>query len=220
MVQNTQEETMTDPKAAVAAITTPETFNFAAAVLDRSYARITVPVYLNERSIQSLVEIYKEREELENKIAKIGTNVPVEYATKLNDLTELYDLTRDELKSQEYSVVITGISPEEQLQLEEQSYETYPREYEETVNPLTGGRVKTEITNDEWSTHFTALLRQAHLVSVTAPNGAVDSDFTDLDKVKVTFARLPIMARAKVDEAINASTIQVDFYRELVDEVF
>jgi len=212
---------MTDQKAAIAAVTSPTTFDFAAAVSDRSYPTIEVPIYLNERSIQTMLDIYKERSELELRIAGMKSeNVPLEFAQRMNDLTELYDLTREELKGEEYVVKITGISPEETEELEQKSYEAFPREFTESVNPVTGGLVKTEVDSPARDKHFATLLRQAHLVSVTAPNGAVDTNFSDLDKVRAAFARMPMLARAKVDEAINASTILVDFYRELVDEVF
>jgi hypothetical protein len=87
-------------------------------------------------------------------------------------------------------------------------------------NPITGQPIKTPIDNEDRDELITMLYRQAHLVSITSPKGEVDEDFVDIEKVRVMFARLPFVARAKVDQAIQKATIAVDFYRELTDEVF
>jgi hypothetical protein len=213
---------MTDvEKAAEAAkkATARETFDFAAAVLDRSYPEFDVPVYLNERSIQRMLEVTKERSDLELRIAKTK-NPKIEQAKRLEALDEEYEKVVESLRGERYMVKIKGISPEEQLALEEKAFEAFPREYDTAVNPITNVPVRTEIGNSKRDELFATLLRQAHLVSVTAPDGAVDTNFEDTEKVRKLFARLPYVARAKVDEAINEATIAVDFYRELVDEVF
>jgi len=210
---------MTDPKALAEAQTTPETFDFAAAVLDRSYPEIKVPVYLDEKSARELVDIQKERNDLMTRIAASKDPLPV-WADQLKALDDKHEALVKALKSQEYTVFIRGIAPEQTIKLEEQSYEKFPKEFIETVSPITGAKAKTERENDERDAEFVTLLRQAHLVSVTSPTGAVDSDFSDIEKVRSLFARLPLLARVKIDEAINASTVAVDFYRDLVDEVF
>lgn len=210
---------MTELQAAVAEVTTPTTFNFAEAVVDRSYPEFRVPIYLDEAAVQALIESQVAIEELETVIARTKTPT-LDMANRLAALQAKFESASDALKSKEYVAVIKGISPEESIRLEEQSYETFPREYEESQSPITGARVRTEIPNDKRDEEFVMLLRQAHLVSVTAPGGAVDSDWSELEKVRAMIARLPLVARAKIDEAINKCTITVDFYRNLVDEVF
>lgn len=205
--------------ALAAAAVTPETFDFANAVMDRSYPEIDVPVYLDERKIQRMLAIDAERKELENRIARTA-NPGVEHANLLEKLSDEYDEIVDSLKGQRYIVKIKGISPEETIALETESLEKFPVEYEEVTHPATGAVIKTEVESSERGELFAMLLRRAHIVSVTAPNGAVDSDFDDIEKVKYTWTHLPYVARAKVDQAINESTIAVDFYRSLVDEVF
>lgn len=205
--------------AAAKAATTPETFDFAAAVLDRSYPEDDVAVYLDEKSIQSLLAVEQERNVLESRIAQ-SKNPSVEWANKLEELSDKYDALVDSLRSQRYLVKIRGISPEDSLKLEEQAFEAFPREYEDIPHPATGNPVKTEKEVPARDEHFASLIRQAHIVSITAPNGAIDSDFGDVEKVKSIWQRLPLVARAKLDQAINEATITVDFYRELVDEVF
>lgn len=210
---------MTDPKKAAEDALTPTTFNFAEAVLDRSYPEFRVPVYLNESAVQRLIEVKKELLTLEGRIAKT-TNPGLDAAEKLEKLQKIYEDTVDELKNQEYIVTIRGIAPEEFVRLEELTYELYPREFEESVSPVTGQVTRTEIENEDRDLEFATLYRQAHLVSVEDSNGAVDSDWSEKEKVRATFARLPHVSRTKIDEAIKACTIAVDFYRELADEVF
>jgi hypothetical protein len=218
------EKLTTDPDvekavASAAAATTPETFDFAAAVLDRSYPEVDVPVYLDEKKVQRMLAIDKERKELEIRISRTA-NPGVDQANQLDALSTEYDELVDALRSKRYLVRIKGISPERTIELEKETFEAFPKEFEETTHPLSGAIVKTEKESEERGELFAVLLRQAHIISVTAPNGAVDTNFDDIEKVKATWARLPLVARAKIDQAINESTIAVDYYRELVDEVF
>lgn len=205
--------------AATKDATTPATFDFAAAVQDRSYPLIQVPVYLDERKIQRLLEITKEREDLEIRIA--GSKKPsLEQADALVAIDDEYTKVVESLRDQRYTVTIQGIAPETAVEIEAKALEAFPRQYEESTHALTGAAIKTEIPEQKRDELHATLLRQAHIVQVEAPNGAIDADFSDVEKVKATWARLPFVARAKVDQAINESTISVDFYRELVDEVF
>jgi hypothetical protein len=211
---------MTDSneKAAKDALT-PSTFNFVDAILDRAYPEFKVPVYINEAAVQAMLETNKTRLELEDRIKSIA-NPGLEWAEKLEAAQKAYDEAVESLKSQKYTVTIRGIAPELVIELDEKTYEDIPAEYEESISPITGFVTKTEIPNDKRDEEFVVLIRQAHLVSVEAPDGSVDSDWTDKEKVRAMFMRLPVLARAQVDEAINNCTIKVDYYRELADEVF
>jgi hypothetical protein len=196
-----------------------ESFDFAAAVLDRNYPEISVPVYLDEKKIKQLMDSNIQKTELETRVGL--DDDPGETALEaLEAHTVAHRALMKEVREQEYTVNIRGIAPEEQQKLEAETFVMYPREYKETVSPITGAHVKTDIPNEERELEFATRLRQAHLVSVVSPSGAVDSDFSNLEKVRTTFARLPLLARVKIDTAINEATIAVDFYRDLVDEVF
>lgn len=210
---------MTDTRALVEANTKPETFDFAAAVLDRSYPEISVPIYLDEKNIKALIDITEQRNELMTRIANTQ-NPDVSWAERLAEIDARHDELIASLKAQEYTVNIRGVAPEQQLELEERSYIKHPAEYQESVSPITGVAVRTEIANDDRDAEFATLIRQAHLVSVVSPTGAVDADFSDIEKVRALFSRLPLLARLKIDTAINEATLTVDYYRELVDEVF
>jgi hypothetical protein len=176
-------------------------------------------VYLNELSVQELITAREEQEDLANKVAK--KSAPTEaLLAQLTDAEAKIDAAVEKLKAEEYIITIQGISPERYVELENDAVEAFAREYEESVHPLTGAKIKTEIENEERDTLLSALVRREHIIKVTAPDGSVDEDFSDIEKVKSVWNNLPLLARMKIDNAINESTIQVDFYRELVDEVF
>lgn len=213
----------TDVAAATEAALTPTTFDFALAVQDREYPEITVPVYLNERKAQQLVDVTDRMLELDQRVSRLSTEAPVELAQRLAALQDEHDALVEELKAEEYIILVRGIAPEDSQTIEDETYEVFPREFNETQHPITGQVVRTEIESEERDELFATRLRQAHIVSVTAPNGAVDTDFkgeANIEKMRLTFSRLPIVARVKLDAAINASKVSVDYYRELADEVF
>lgn len=217
-----------EAKELVKAATTPTTFNFAEAVLNRSYPEFDVIVYLDEKNIQRFMDIHDERFVLEERILaskspKAGTTISaarVKQAEQLAELDKAYNDIQDELAPSKYTIKIRGISPETNVALENKANEAFPIEYEESTNPLTGAPVKTPIENDKRTEFYANLIRQAHFVSVTAPNGAVDEDFSDVGKVQKIITNLPFLAQQRVDSAINKATITADFYRVLVDPVF
>ena len=212
-------ENVENAVALAEAAASQEVFDFAAAVQNRSYPEIVVPIYIDERTVQAMLDAERERNELEVQIAN-SPNPTVEQADRLTELDEIYSEAVKALREQKYEVRIKGISPEKAVEIEDFVFERFPREYEDETNHLTGVTKKVEIPCDERDAVFTTLLRQAHLVSVTAPNGAIDSDFENEEKVRLTWARMPFVARTKVDQAIGEVTIAVDYYLNLVDEVF
>lgn len=212
---------MVDHKEVAEAAVAPENFNFVETVLDRGYPELTVPVYLDERLVQGFITVNQERAELEANLA--GSSNPgsqKDAAARLEAIQEQFEAAVTALKAAEYTVTLRGISPEQSLKLEEMSYEKFPAEFEEAKSPVTGQITKTELPNDKRDEEFAMLIRQAHIISVTAPSGSVDKKWDDVEKVRALFARLPFVAAAKIDEAINNCTITVDYYRGLTDEVF
>lgn len=205
--------------AAVQQAMAPETFDFAAAVQNRSFPEFDVAVYLDEKSVQDMLALTTERSALELRISQ-GSKPSVEVADQLEAIDAKYSALVDSLRAQRYNVKIRGISPDVSIKLEEQAAEAFPIEYVDTVHPATGAPVHTEVENEDRQELFVSLIRQAHLVSVTSPTGAVDANFSDLEKVKSLWRKLPLVARIKLDQAIHDATIATDFYMELVDEVF
>lgn len=214
--------TTSTPQELAKAATARDKFSFAQTVLDRAYPEIEVPVYLDESASKKFVDIIIERAELESKISKRSVGSPemaAEMANKLQAIEEKLDATREELKSQEYRVTVRGISRERVEALQKQAEEQFPTQYEEAVSPITGAVSRNELPNEDKDRYFMALLRHAHIVSIVAPDGAVAEPMS-VDELAATWARMPLVACAKIDEAINDSAVAADFYRELVDEVF
>jgi hypothetical protein len=165
------------------------------------------------------MDIHDNRYILEEKLKEIKGSVA--QAKELQRLDDEYTAIVEELEPSKYTVKIRGISPERSIALEEDAIEHFPIEYTEEKNAITGATVKTEIESEDRDAYLTNLIRQAHLVSITRNiDGAVDTDFADVAKVKTTMQRLPQLARERVDAAIINSTITADFYRALVDPVF
>lgn len=214
------EEQVEQAHAAVKAKLTPDTFDFAAAVTDRNYPEFDVSIYLDEHKIQQFMDIHDERLILDKTIREKKGSATVAQANKHKEVNDRYEAIYESLKADEYIVKVRGISPEQSIALETKSREAFPVEYTEEKNAITGATVKTEVESDKRDAFYTNLIRQAHLISVTAPTGAVDSDFSDIAKVQTIIERLPYLARERIDNAINNATITADFYRVLVDPVF
>lgn len=202
----------------VKAVTTPETFDFLEAVMDRSYPESDVIVVLDEKNIQELISVYNARELVQAKFSKAKTSVKL--ADEHARLDDEYNAIVARLAPSTYTVKIKGISPEENIALEELAEKEFPTEYDETTSPVTGAVTKTEKPNEKREAYYASLIRQAHIISVTRPDGAVDADWTQVAKVQKMINRLPFLARQRIDEAINEATITADFYRVLVDPVF
>ncbi len=208
-----------EAKAAAEAAVDPGTFDFAATVVDRAYPEFNVPLYLDERDISEYLEAKLDIVNLEKRVLQ-GQEQDAERAQALLDADAKLEAVIERLKGKQYVVRVKGISTDLQQKLLKEAYEKFPAEYDEFTNPMSGVVTRTEKENEERDEYFTARLRQEHLVSVTAPNGAKDEAFEDFGKVKTIFAQLPPMGRYKIDEAINKSSIAVDYYNLLTDEVF
>lgn len=211
---------MTNPAELAQSATERGTFSFAQAVQDRNYPEIKVPVYLDEQLVQRLIELDAEIAVIDFDSSAMN-QVPVEVADKYNAARDERDEVVEKLRATQYTVLIKGISPERQEILEAKSYELVPKEYEDAINPITGQPLKVERPSTERDAVFSSLLRLEHIQWIEDANGnRDDSIVNDLDALAATWKRLPLVARVKVDEAITDSTIAVDFYRDLVDEVF
>lgn len=211
---------MTNPAELAQSATQRGTFSFAQAVQDRNYPEVDVPVYLDEKLVQRLVDLNAELAEIDFDSSAMD-RVPVEVADKYNAARDARDEVLDALRASKYTVHVKGISPERTEELENQSYEIVPKDIEETINPITGQIVKIERPSEDRDAVFSSLLRLEHIQWIEDPAGnRDDSIVNNLEALAATWKRLPLVARVKIDEAITDTTIAVDFYRDLVDEVF
>ena len=210
-------------KAAAESAVARERFNFALAVQDRAYPEIEVPIYLNEAAAREYVSLVQQRDKIEAKILKAGAQGVATLSESLVEenarLEAEIDAVRARLEDSGVVVTVRGISGERVEELREAAYEAFPIEYEEHTSPITGVTTKTEKPQPKRDEYFATLSRHAHVVKVVAPDGAVDDGFS-VDEFAATWAKLPIVARVKLDEAINETVVAVDYYKELVNPVF
>lgn len=199
-------------------------FKFIQAVTDRDYPEIDVPIYLNDHKALQLIESTREMVALDNTVSNLGDKAPESMLDKLAKASETHDALVDELRAEAYIVKIKGVSPETLVEIEDRVFAEFPQEFEEIASPIPNApAIKREVENPKRDELHATLIRQAHLVSVTAPDGAVDDDFEgpeNEEMVRATWLRIPPVARIKIDQAINDSKVAVDYYRELADEVF
>lgn len=217
-MQEITEEQANKAVAKVKENLTPATFDFLEAVNDRSYPEDDVIIFLDDQKIKEYIDLYNRRAMVEAKFAKAPKSVKL--AEEHAALDDEYNALVEKLQDSKYIVKIRGIAPDANQKLEDKALEEFPTEYDEVVSPITAVVTKTEKPNPKFQAYYATLLRQAHLVSVTAPNGAVDADWESSDKVAAMMGKLPFLARTRVDEAINEATITADFYQVLVDPVF
>lgn len=211
---------MSDPKSAVEAVTKQESFSFLSAVLDRGYPEQDVKIYLDEKKAAKLVELAEEIAVYDQRLAGGGKGKAMDdMLEKLTALTARRDELVEELKGEAFTVHIKGISPERMEQLQKDAKAQFPDEVEEAVSPITGATTRTSHPHPEYERYYSMLLRAEHIQGITSPSGAVDY-INDPETCGKVWANLPLVARAKIDQAINDATLAVDYYRELVDEVF
>jgi hypothetical protein len=210
-------------KTAAESAVARERFNFALAVQDRAYPEIQVPIYLDEAAAREYISLSQQREAIEAKIIKATAQGAGKVAEPLAEeaarLEERIDAIRARLEDSGLVVTVRGISGECVEELRLAAYEAFPVEHEEHVSPITGVTTKTEKPQPKRDEYFATLSRHAHIVKVVAPDGAVDDGFS-VDEFAATWVKLPIVARVKLDEAINETVVAVDYYKELVNPVF
>lgn len=197
---------------------TQTTFSFIDAVSNRGYPEIEVPIYLDESKAAQLInlnnEIYLADQQSSKSTVKIQSK-----ADKFENLIKERDELVEELRANKYVVTIRGIDSDAYDKIEKASEEAFPIEYIETQSPITGATIKTQVDSlprTEWMLNH---IRHAHIKSIADPSGAVDSGFP-VDAMEVIWAKLPIQAKAHIDEAIEQSQMDVNYYVQLVDEAF
>ena len=209
-----------DPKTLAENAAKRETFNFAETVLDRAYPEEQVAIILNERAAQRVIQLRKQIEQFDLEIgAEKNAKVQEALAKQQSELVAEMEQATAELRGQTYTVHVQGVSTEKIEELQQAALEAFPVEYTESVSPITGAVVKTEVPNEKRGRYFTTLVRHAHIRSITAPDGAVAGNMT-VEEMGATWARMPAAARDRIDQAINDCTLATDIYLELVDEVF
>lgn len=192
-------------------------FDFLAAVTDRAYPTIDVPVYLDEVKVQELIK-------LDDAIAELDDKAKESYSAKdfLADQGKLIsrrDELKEELNAGAYHFIVQGISQERLNQIEEEVEGAFPTEYEEIESPITGAKSRVAQDNPKRDEFNVNLTRYSYIKAIRDSQGN-EADSMDISQFVLMWNRLPLLSRVKVDIAIQEATIATDFYKQLADEVF
>lgn len=197
----------------------PGKFSILSALKDRAYPKTDVSVYIDENDSYAAAIVQEKIKEIEERDIDSGFNLSDEDKAELESLIAKRDELVKKIDEGKYVFKITGISEGLREDLYKRSLESYPIEYEETKNPFTGEAVKTEKENAERDSMLTALLWEAHIESITAPDGSVQSEITDAD-IDAMRRSLPLASISKVTESIEKLRIATAMFMLKVDEDF
>lgn len=182
-------------------------FSIIDAIRNRSYPKDKVFVYLNE---QDAYDASKLDEEIKNTDASTP-----EYDSLLAKKDELVN----QIDAGKYVFIISGVSEGDREKLQLKSAETFPIEYAENKNQLTGEITRTEIVNAERDRLFTNLLWVASIKEVIAPDGSTQDSLT-LEEVFEMRESLPIAATGAITESIEKLRISTAIFMMKVNEDF
>lgn len=150
---------------AASAFKKPGTFNLVERLMGRNMPKDDVVVYFDETSGY-------EREKVAFALSKETDAAKVE---ELNDkLTELDEA----LAESKYTFHMTGISHKTYDEIIDKTREAYPAEYDESLHPITGQKIKAELPNEDRDELYNTLFLTACVESVEDPDGAVTDEIT------------------------------------------
>lgn len=182
-------------------------FSIVDAIRNRSYPKDKVFVYLDE---QDAYDAAKLDEEIKNTEASTP-----EYDVLVSKKDELLK----QIDANKYVFVISGISEGDREKLQLKSAETYPIEYAENKNQLTGEVTRTEVSSPERDRLFTNLLWVSSIKEVIAPDGSTQDTIT-LEDVFEMRQSLPIAATGTITESIEKLRISTAIFMMKVNEDF
>lgn len=183
------------------------TFNIIDVIRKRSYPKDKVFVYLNEQDAYDAAKLDEEIKNTEPSTTEYDVLV-----SKKNELLERIDAGK-------YTFVISGISEGDREKLQLKSAETYPIEYTENKNQLTGEVTRTEVSSPERDRLFTNLLWVSSIKEVIAPDGSTQETLT-LEDVFEMRESLPIAATGIITESIEKLRISTAMFMMKVNEDF
>jgi len=156
---------MTDAQAIANDQSKPGVFNLVERLQNRGMPTEDVDVYLDEKLGWDLVRL----EEKHVEARKDAEAKVIEAKIKR---------VREALQASRYVFTIQGLSNEKYDEVIALSEESFPYEYEETVNPLTGQKIREIVDSEDRDKLFNTLFLAEAVVKVTDPDGAVDDDIT------------------------------------------
>jgi len=188
----------------------PGTFSIVDVLKERAYPKEDVNIYLDEQAAYEASMMNEKIEELKKSNADIK---------KIDALVESRDEVISKFEKSKYVFSITGISEGLRDDIQEQSLEKFPMQYEEDKNPFTGEITKKEIEDKERDRYFTNLIWHESITKIVDPSGSVQEKIT-LEDVESLRQFLPIACIGAITQSIEKLRMSTAMFMLSVDEDF
>lgn len=188
----------------------PGTFSIVDVLKERAYPKEDVNIYLDEQAAYEASMMNEKIEELKKSNADIK---------KIDALVESRDEIISKFEKSKYVFSITGISEGLRDDIQEQSLEKFPMQYEEDKNPFTGEITKKEIEDKERDRYFTNLIWHESITKIVDPSGSVQEKIS-LEDVESLRQFLPIACIGAITQSIEKLRMSTAMFMLSVDEDF
>jgi len=188
----------------------PGTFSIVDVLKERAYPKEDVNIYLDEQAAYEASMMNEKIEELKKSNADIK---------KIDALTESRDEVISKFEKSKYVFSITGISEGLRDDIQEQSLEKFPMQYEEDKNPFTGEVTKKELEDKERDRYFTNLIWHESITKIVDPSGSVQEKIS-LEDVESLRQFLPIACIGAITQSIEKLRMSTAMFMLSVDEDF
>lgn len=190
----------------------PGTFNIVNVLKERAYPREEVIVYLDEQAAYDAAKI-------QDKIDELTRKASLDVQDEIDTLIEKRDAIVESLKKNKYIFSVIGLSEGMREDLQGESAEKFPIEYDEEKNPFTGEIVKKERESKERDRLFTNLLWHSSIEKITSPDGSVQNNVT-FEDINALREMLPIAAISAITQSIEKLRLSTAMFMMSVDEDF
>lgn len=190
----------------------PGVFNILNVLKERAYPKEEISIYLDE-------QVAYDASVLGEKIDELSKSSDVAHQKKVDELIAQRDVLIKRIEESKYTFFITGLSEGMRSDIQEQSLEKFPLEYEENKNPFTGEMTKKEIESKERDRYFTLLLWHSSIQKIVAPDGSVQENVT-MEDVTQLRDLLPLAGIGAITQSVEKLRTATAIFMMTVDEDF
>jgi len=199
----------------------PGVFNIVDAVKNRAYPTDAVEIFIDEDVAFHVAELNEAIERIAGDLDKAGlAKKEVDAILKRRDeiMADREKLIK-EMGDTKYLFHLKGISEGTRQDLYDKALEKYPMEYEKNRNPFTNEQEKIEVDNVERDRYFTALLWEAYIVKIVAPDGS-EQEGINLEEAEELRKSMPLASITAITEAIEKMRAATALFMMSVNEDF
>jgi len=199
----------------------PGVFNIVDAVKNRAYPTDEVEIFIDEDVAFHVAELNEAIERIAGDLDKAGlAKKEVDAILKRRDeiMADREKLIK-EMGDTKYLFHLKGISEGTRQDLYDKALEKYPMEYEKNRNPFTNEQEKIEVDNVERDRYFTALLWEAYIVKIVAPDGS-EQEGINLEEAEELRKSMPLASITAITEAIEKMRAATALFMMSVNEDF